>query len=365
MPTTERRLDFRAPRRRFWLAAAIILATIVGDLGMTEATGITQLTASVIRLVTGEGTLVIKVDDPQVGIAIDGEDLVIAGAGPREVRLKPGQYQVQAKKGGHIVKQELVTIHRGGRQVLKVDLEPSTTPTAPDRPKVDWYLPPGAPPPATAPFDAKKAKELQEAWSKYLGVPVETTNSLGMKFVLIPPGEFLMGSTAEEQARFMEEAVAIHDTWAVHRIPFEAPQHRVRITKPFALSRYEVTRGQFRQFVEETGYKTDAERGSKGAYAFADGKLVRDPRFVWSAHPGFSQTDDHPVVNVSWNDAAAFCQWLSKKEDAAHVLPTEAQWEYGCRAGTTTFWHGGDSGTTLGEWAWIGDNSGGRTHPVA
>ncbi|MHC4406198.1 MAG: protein kinase domain-containing protein, partial [Planctomycetota bacterium] len=162
------------------------------------------------------------------------------------------------------------------------------------------------PPPAAAPFNEAQAKQHQKEWADYLGVPVETTDSIGMKMVLIPPGEFLMGSTAEEQARFLEEAKAAEDKLAVRVIPSEGPQHRVRITKPFGLSGHEVTRGQFRQFVEETGYKTEAERDGKGGHGYIDGKWVQDPRFLWSADPGFPQTDDHPVVNVSWNDAMAF-----------------------------------------------------------
>ncbi len=80
-----------------------------------------------------------------------------------------------------------------------------------------------------------------------------------------------------------------------------------------------------------------------------DGKWVHDPRFVWSADPGFPQTDDHPVVSVSWDDAVAFCQWLSKKQLVKYDLPTEAQWEYACRAGTTTAWYCGDSEPGLKE----------------
>jgi len=232
----------------------------------------------------------------------------------------------------------------------------------------EWQLPPGAPQPAIAPFDAAAAKKHQQAWAEYLGQPAEQDIDLAggarMRFVLIPPGEFLMGSTEEEQARFLEEAKAADDKWTVDRIPSEQPQHRVRITKPYRLSGHEVTLGQFRQFVEETGYKTEAERDGTGGYGSVDGNLVQDLRFVWNADLGFPQTDDHPVVNVSWNDAMAFCQWLSKRQGIAYDLPTEAQWEYACRAGTTTSWHCGDSDTTLQEYAWFETNSGLKTHPV-
>ena len=121
------------------------------------------------------------------------------------------------------------------------------------------------------------------------------TNSVGMKLVWIPPGEFMMGSTAEEQARLLTKAKAAEH----ERIPSEGPQHRVTISKPFRLSSHEVTRGQFRQFVEETGYKTEAELHGKGGYGRVNGTWVQDPQFVWSADLGFEQTDEQPVVNVS------------------------------------------------------------------
>jgi formylglycine-generating enzyme required for sulfatase activity len=175
--------------------------------------------------------------------------------------------------------------------------------------------------------------------------------------VLIPPGEFLMGSTDEERARFLGLAKSDNDQWAVKSIPSEGPQHPVRITKPFRLSRHEVTRGQFRQFVEEMDYRTEAERDGRGGGGFVEGKGIFDPQFVWNADLGFPQTDDHPVVNVTWHDATAFCQWLSDKQGVKYDLPSEAQWEYACRAGTTTFWHGGDRDSDLLESAWMGANS--------
>ncbi len=201
-----------------------------------------------------------------------------------------------------------------------------------------WNLPAGSPPPAIAPFDAATAKEHQAAWAKYLGVDVECENSIGMRFVLIPPGEFDMGST-------------------------EAPRHRVRITKPFWLGVHEVTRGQFRRFVDDRKYQTDAERDGKAGYGLVDGQWKQDPRFVWNRDLGFEQADDHPVVNVSWNDATAFCAWLSEKEGEKSGLPSEAQWEYACRAGTTTRWYPGDDEGALKEHAWFGFNAQ-KSHPV-
>jgi formylglycine-generating enzyme required for sulfatase activity len=88
---------------------------------------------------------------------------------------------------------------------------------------------------------------------------------------------------------------------------------------------------------------TDAQRDGKGGMGFdaATGEFKQDPHFNWQS-PGFVQSDDQPVVNVSWNDAVAFCQWLSRKEKIAYRLPTEAEWEYACRAGSTTLYSYGD-----------------------
>ena len=228
-----------------------------------------------------------------------------------------------------------------------------------------WKLPAGSPPPAIAPFDAVKAKEHQAAWAKYLGVEVESENSIGIRFVLIPPGEFDMGSTEAEVAKLLEEAKAKNLTsWYIERLPSEAPKHRVRITKPFWLGVHEVTRGQFRRFVDDRGYQTEAERDGKGGYGLIDGQWKQDPRFVWNRDLGFEQADDHPVVNVSWNDVTAFCAWLSEKDGEKSHLPSEAQWEYACRAGTTTRWCSGDYEEALKEYGWFPFNAEGKTHPV-
>jgi formylglycine-generating enzyme required for sulfatase activity len=104
----------------------------------------------------------------------------------------------------------------------------------------------------------------------------------------------------------------------------------------------EVTVRQFREFVDASGHRTDAERsGGSNGYKSATNEIVIDANFNWQ-YTGFPQTEDHPVVNVSWNDAAEFCTWLSKKQGVAHRLPTEAEWEYACRAGSDKFFSHGD-----------------------
>ena len=110
---------------------------------------------------------------------------------------------------------------------------------------------------------------------------------------------------------------------------------------------HEVTRGQFAAFVTDTGYQTDAEKDGKGGWGFdAAGNGSQKPEYTWKDN-GMSQTDSHPVVNVSWNDAVEFIKWLSKKEGKQYRLPTEAEWEYCCRAGSETHFSTGDSLVSL------------------
>src|SRR5262249_40269231 len=124
-------------------------------------------------------------------------------------------------------------------------------------------------------------------------------NGLGQKLVLIRPGEFLMGSPESDP-------YALDD---------EKPQHKVRLTKPFYLAATTVTVGQFRAFVKDSGYRTDAEKhGGPWRVLTPGGKLEKGtPGHSWQ-NTGLELTDEHPVVNVSHNDAIAFCKWLSQKE---------------------------------------------------
>jgi serine/threonine protein kinase len=124
-PSPDSRHPVRGHRR--WAVAAVVLALLFGGLSLTEATGVTNLHGTVIRVLTGEGTLVVAVNDPAVKVSIEGDGgLVITGAGPHEVRLRPGSYRLQAAKDGKPVRlnQELVTITRGDKQVVRVAVEP-------------------------------------------------------------------------------------------------------------------------------------------------------------------------------------------------------------------------------------------------
>ncbi len=200
----------------------------------------------------------------------------------------------------------------------------------------DFGWPADAPALAIAPFDAGTANAHQQAWAKYLKMDVQITNDVGMTFRLIPPGDFLMGSTTEE--------LRANDDAAIDQRP-----HRVQIRQPFLLGTQEVTLGQFRQFVEATGHVTEPERDGEGGMGWDDvtGKQVkRSPNYSWR-QTGFPQTDEHPVTNISWNDAVAFCEWLSQLDHVTYELPTEAEWEYACRAGSTERFSFGDDDAEL------------------
>jgi formylglycine-generating enzyme required for sulfatase activity len=167
-------------------------------------------------------------------------------------------------------------------------------------------------------------------------------NSIGMKLVLIPAGTFMMGSADNDKEAYDEEK----------------PQHKVTISKAFYLGKYDVTRGQFRKFAEDSGYETEAERvGKGGAYDSGKGQFFNDVRGRSWKDPGYSQTDSHPVVNVTWNDAKRFCAWLSEKEAKRYDLPTEAEWEFACRAGTSSRYYFGDDEAGLQKYANVADLS--------
>ena len=178
------------------------------------------------------------------------------------------------------------------------------------------------------------------------------------EMVVIPAGSFVMGSSSAEKSW------AASQVGSADGLADESPQHSVSLPL-FALGKYDVTRGQYAAFVRETGYSAGDGCGRDSF------KWQKRPELTWQ-HPGFKQTDRDPVVCVSWQDANAYIAWLNgkvKEQSSAsgagiYRLPSESEWEYATRAGTTTrFWWGDDDAATSDD-AWYKYNSGGRTHPV-
>jgi formylglycine-generating enzyme required for sulfatase activity len=181
------------------------------------------------------------------------------------------------------------------------------------------------------------------------------TNSLGMILVRIEPGEFDMGTRPEQVDLLIQQFPEATPEW----FDVERPSHRVRITRAFHLGAHEVTVGQFRRFVEASGYQTEAERNNEGSYVLDEKALKLDPQRNWR-NPGFPQGDDHPVVCVSHHDALAFIQWLNHQhpeESRSYRLPTEAEWEYVCRAGTAGLYGASDDPESLARVANVADAS--------
>ncbi|MBP7451560.1 MAG: formylglycine-generating enzyme family protein [Ottowia sp.] len=181
------------------------------------------------------------------------------------------------------------------------------------------------------------------------------TDRLGIAFVRVPAGEFMMGS--DESPAALAKAFPHADPKRLADFKDEAPVHRVRLTRDVWMGSHAVTVGQFREFLRQSGYVPESVRDGTGAYGFnpdytppnterADLFEGRDPRYSWS-HTGFDQTDQHPVVNVTWHDAVAMARWLTEREGVVYRLPTEAEWEYAARAGTRARFPAGDDPASL------------------
>jgi len=158
--------------------------------------------------------------------------------------------------------------------------------------------------------------------------PLSGLDASGPAMVVVPSGSYMMGSPQREEGRADNEG----------------PRFRVRFERGFAISRTEVTVGEFRLFVEATGYETDAERvGESRIYMTGSGRIAERRRVTWEDDfLGNRADEDLPVLHVSWNDAIAYAAWLTEQTDRSYRLPTEAEFEYALRAGSQTLYWWGD-----------------------
>lgn len=191
---------------------------------------------------------------------------------------------------------------------------------------------------------AESEVERKPAYRSYEGFRDSLRDgSTAPELVYLPGGTFKMGDL---------QGKGFEDERPVHEVTLDA----------FAMGRYPVTVGEFRRFVDATGYQTEAEREG-GAWVY-DGKQWGQKADAHWRNPSFTQKDAQPVVCISWNDAAAYCAWLSEQTGERYSLPTEAEWEYACRVSSETEYCFGNDEQRLGEYAWYSENSEDKTHPV-
>jgi sulfatase modifying factor 1 len=170
-----------------------------------------------------------------------------------------------------------------------------------------------------------------------LSVPLDT--HVNVELIWVAPGTFLQGSPEGELGREPDEI-----------------QHRVTISRGFYIGKYPITIEQFQSFVDQTGYKTEAERGTSGGFGWNGQDLVQSPEFNWR-NPGYPSSKSHPVTIITLEDAQAFCKWISSKSKIKVQLPTESQWEFACRAGGQERTYAGDTDENIDEIAWTKVNS--------
>jgi formylglycine-generating enzyme required for sulfatase activity len=214
------------------------------------------------------------------------------------MELSPGRYHVEISASGYKTRTEWVELSAGEDKDLDIRLESTASAT-------NSYESSAQPTPPAPSSDAGQGEAF--------------TNSLGMKFVYISPGTFMMGSPSSEADREGDER-----------------QHRVTLTKGYYLQTTEVTQGQWQAVMGDN-----------------------PSRFK-------SCGENCPVENVSWDDIQEFIKKLNQRDSHyQYRLPTEAEWEYAARTGSESRFCFGDSDETLKEYAWFRDNSGGKTHPVS
>lgn len=255
-----------------------------------------------------EPTLYVESQPSGAAIAVDGRAY---GVSPQKLTLSAGQYRIRAEKDGYQVWDKRIRFDGVGDAHLQIELE--------EKPRVVE---------AFFPMTVEQAAEVQRSAAEALGVPLhdelDCSDGVKLELVLVPAGEFLMGSPDDEAERYSEEG----------------PQHQVRLTRPFYLGMYPVTQLQYMVVTMKKRSEDEPFR----RFGFED--------------------ESNPVEPESYEEATAYCRKLTELTGRIVRLPTEAEWEYACRAGNAARFSYGDFSDDLSLYAWYVGNAGGRTHPV-
>ena len=178
-----------------------------------------------------------------------------------------------------------------------------------------------------------------------------TVNGVSFEMIAVKGGTFTMGATSEQGSDANSD---------------ERPTHSVTLSD-YYIGKFEVTVAQFREFINETNYRTDADKDG-GSYIWNGSSWEKRNGVNWkcdaSGKMRGSWEDNHPVIHVSWNDAKAYCEWLSRKTGQSFRLPTEAEWEYAARGGNKSRGYKYSGSNSINDVAWYTSNSGSKTHQV-
>lgn len=333
-----------------WISGAAVLVSVLGSLAeylckrhgaLRAAQALTSIIASACLLAAGNGIVARMQPRPETRTATAAEPSTEAAAGATSDTSSPAPLRDHS---------EAPTAQ--------------TDQSVPASETTDGWQgwPQNAPAPAIAPFTAEQAQQYQAAWAKYLNVPVEYSNALGMKFRLIPPGEFLMGSTPQElEAALQALPPDVPNSKWQDNVRSEAPRHRVVLAQPVYLGVCEVRQQDYQAIVGSN--PSWLSPGGAGKHLTAG-----------------MNTSVLPVESLTWTEATAYARRLNAGEgllrtenpdtaisrdvaDYGYRLPTEAEWEFACRAGTMTRFWNGDSDDALAQVAWFQATSGDLTHP--
>ena len=274
-----------------------------------------------------EPTLSVESAPSAVTVTVDGRAV---GSTPLRLSLPSGEYRIQAQKEGFTAWERLIRFHGAGDAHLRIEMEAN----------------PGLVE-ASFPMTAQEAAKVQRAGAEALGVPLADELNCGggvkMKLVLIPAGMFMMGSPNNEK----------------DRLENEGPVHEVTISRSFYMGKYTVTQAQWEQVMGTTvAQQRRKVKGRLAGVAAIVGNLSRRKKYGLAG-----VGDNYPIYYVSWEEATEFCKKLSTKTGKTVTLPTEARWEYACRAGCPSRFSFGDADSDLALHAWFNGNSGG-TNPV-